>query len=92
MRRAIGRSARRTVHRNEHSELENGIADVQKQLDDATKSKSSLALRLKDLKAEKKTLGRAPRNSHSIDRCGNASAIPRVSLQAKDDSVGMYST
>ncbi|KAJ7473426.1 hypothetical protein FB451DRAFT_1175066 [Mycena latifolia] len=89
MGRAVARSGRRKLHRNEHSELENGIADIKKQLEDASQSKLALTLQLKELQATKKSLGRAPRNSHSIDRYGNTTAIPRVSsapLQADDDS------
>ncbi|KAJ7651799.1 hypothetical protein B0H17DRAFT_1215189 [Mycena rosella] len=93
MSRTVGRSARRTLRRNEHSERENGIAEAKKQLGDATKSKSSLTLRLKELQAEKKTMGRAPRNSHSINRYGNAAGVPRVSSTssaAGNDSDGTF--
>ncbi|KAJ7934915.1 hypothetical protein B0H13DRAFT_2477555 [Mycena leptocephala] len=79
MQRSTTRSARRAVTRTHHSELENSIKDTAKELDDVSTRKSTLAQRLKDLKTEKKTLGRAPRNSHSVDRFGTAGSIPRVS-------------
>ncbi|KAJ7291820.1 hypothetical protein C8J57DRAFT_1705278 [Mycena rebaudengoi] len=89
MLRTVTRGARRTMHRNEHMELENGIADTRKQLQEATKTKTSLAQRLKELKTEKKGLGRAPRNNQSVGRSGTALNIPRVSsstLASGDDS------
>jgi hypothetical protein len=95
MKRSITRSARRAVTRTHHSELENSIKDTAKQLDDVSACKSTLAQRLKDLKTEKKTLGRAPRNSHSMDQFGTARSIPRVSssssvtIDDEDDSEGM---
>jgi hypothetical protein len=79
------------MHRNEHMELENGIADTRKQLQEATKTKTSLAQRLKELETEKKGLGRAPGNSQSVGRSGTALNIPRVSsstLASGDDSDG----
>jgi hypothetical protein len=95
MRRSTTRSARRAVTRTHHSELENSIKDTAKELDDVSTRKSTLAQRLKDLKTEKKTLGRAPRNSHSVDRFGTAGSIPRVSSSSvatedEQDSEGMH--
>ncbi|KAJ6541285.1 hypothetical protein B0H10DRAFT_2444239 [Mycena sp. CBHHK59/15] len=79
MRRALGRQSQRRARREQHSELENGITDARKELAEVSKAKKLLAARVKDLTAEKKTLGRAPRNSHLIDRYGSADNIPRVS-------------
>jgi hypothetical protein len=88
MSRTVSRAARRAHVRTEHSELENGIAEAKKRLEDASKSKSSAAQQLKDLQAEKKSLGRAPCNSLAS---GDAAAIPRVlstSSQGGSDSDG----
>ncbi|KAJ6485503.1 hypothetical protein DFH09DRAFT_1339782 [Mycena vulgaris] len=86
IRRTVTRSAHRKLRRNEHSELENGITEAKQELDEISKKKSSASLRLRNMVAEKKALGRAPRNSHLIDRYGNAGAIPQVLLQAESDT------
>ncbi|KAJ6580373.1 hypothetical protein DFH09DRAFT_1076637 [Mycena vulgaris] len=86
MRRTVTRSAHRKLRRNEHSELENSITEAKQELEEISKKKSSASLRLRNMVAEKKALGRAPRNSHLIDRYGNAGAIPQVLSQAESDT------
>ncbi|KAJ6565748.1 hypothetical protein B0H10DRAFT_2445014 [Mycena sp. CBHHK59/15] len=83
MRRALGRQSQRRARSEQHSELENGITDARKELAEVSKAKKLLAARVKDLTAEKKTLGRAPRNSRLIDRYGSADNIPRVSSSTR---------
>ncbi|KAJ6525409.1 hypothetical protein B0H19DRAFT_971353 [Mycena capillaripes] len=85
MRRAVGRQATQKKRFDKHTSLETGLADAVKELRELSDAKKAAAARVKELKEEKKTMGRAPRNIHLTDKDGNVARIPKVSSSVADD-------
>ncbi|KAJ7444486.1 hypothetical protein FB451DRAFT_1434374 [Mycena latifolia] len=79
MSRAVGRQKTVQKRRAEHTSVENGLSEAVKELREISDAKKAAAARVKELKEEKKSLGRAPRNIHLGDKDGNAARIPKVS-------------
>ncbi|KAJ7869085.1 hypothetical protein B0H13DRAFT_1896780, partial [Mycena leptocephala] len=72
----------------EHDHIGDSIVQVQEELSTLTQNKKAAAPRLKDLRSQKKTLGRVPRHSGS-STAGSASSIPKLvgnSAHSEDDT------
>ncbi|KAJ7643437.1 hypothetical protein DFH06DRAFT_1477189 [Mycena polygramma] len=82
MRRAVGRQANVQKRHEKHSAVETELVDAVKRLEDLSEAKKAATDTVKTLKAQKKLMGRAPRNNHVQDKDGNAARIPRVSSSA----------
>ncbi|KAJ6470551.1 hypothetical protein DFH09DRAFT_1477788 [Mycena vulgaris] len=88
MRRAVGRQKHAQKRREEHTTLENGPSEAVQRLQDLSEAKKTAAARVKELKEEKKAMGRAPRNIHLGDKDGNAAMIPTVSPSTPSEVEG----
>ncbi|KAJ6624578.1 hypothetical protein B0H10DRAFT_2430864 [Mycena sp. CBHHK59/15] len=78
MRRNVTRTAKRRTYRQEHDEVGDSIAEAQQELAAVTQNKKEVAARLKELKSQKKDLGRVPRHSVSGRTAQLTSSIPRL--------------
>ncbi|KAJ7265127.1 hypothetical protein C8J57DRAFT_1470213 [Mycena rebaudengoi] len=86
MARNVTRTANRKSYRQEHDEVGDSIIETQAELATLNASKKDAAARLKDLKAQKKDLGRVPRHSTS-GRAGSSASIPQiVGVQSEDSA------
>ncbi|KAJ7909761.1 hypothetical protein B0H13DRAFT_2490289 [Mycena leptocephala] len=88
IRRNATRSRKRQSYRMEHADIGDAIVETQEKLSTLTQDKKAAAARLKDLKSQKKTLGRVPRHSGS-SKAGSASLIPKLvgnSAHSEDDT------
>ncbi|KAJ7731540.1 hypothetical protein B0H16DRAFT_1469105 [Mycena metata] len=65
IRRNVTRTAKLHSYRTEHDNISESITDVQSELAVATQKQKELAAQLKELKSQKKDLGRVPRHSTS---------------------------
>jgi hypothetical protein len=95
MRRNATRSTKRQTHRKEHDELEIGdsILEAQEALAALTANQKVAAARLKELKVQKKELGRVPLHSGS-SKATSASSIPKLvgSAAHSDDGKSLISS
>ncbi|KAJ6450327.1 hypothetical protein DFH09DRAFT_1239974, partial [Mycena vulgaris] len=71
MRRAVTRASKRKTYREEHDDIGESIVEAEQDL--------VAAARLKELKSQKKELGRVPRHSTSGRTAQSTSSIPRLS-------------
>ncbi|KAJ7468183.1 hypothetical protein FB451DRAFT_1560649 [Mycena latifolia] len=78
MRRNVTRTAKRQTYRQEHDNVGDSIAQAQEELASIAQAKKDLAARLKELKSQKKELGRVPRHSTSRRVVQSTSSIPRL--------------
>jgi hypothetical protein len=85
MARTVSRSAKRKSYRQEHDDVGVSILETQAELAALNASKQDAAARLKDLKSQKKELGRVPRHSTS-GRTGPSTSIPKIVGTRSDDS------
>lgn len=86
MRRNATRAGKRHSYRQEHDEIGDSITDVQQELATTTQQQKALAAKLKELKSQKKELGRVPRNSTSGRTAQSTSSIPQLVGNADADS------
>ncbi|KAJ7110234.1 hypothetical protein C8R43DRAFT_1160417 [Mycena crocata] len=84
MRRAVSRAAKRHTYREEHDEVGDALAAAVVELAEktaeiasSTKGKKELTARIKNLKSQRKELGRVPRHSTS-GRTTHSSSIPHL--------------
>jgi hypothetical protein len=76
----------------EHDDIGDAIIETQEKLSTLTQDKKAAAARLKDLKSQKKTLGRVPRHSGS-SKAGSASLIPKLvgnSVDSEDGNSALF--
>ncbi|KAJ6575644.1 hypothetical protein DFH09DRAFT_1361805 [Mycena vulgaris] len=85
IRRAVTRALKRKTYREEHDDIGESIVETEQDLATFTESKKVAAARLKELKSQKKELGRVPRHSTSGRTARSTSSIPRL-VRSADDS------
>ncbi|KAJ6572866.1 hypothetical protein DFH09DRAFT_1152815 [Mycena vulgaris] len=78
MRRAVTRASKRKTYREEHDDIGESIVEAEQDL--------VAAARLKELKSQKKELGRVPRHSTSGRTAQSTSSIPRLVRSADQKS------
>ncbi|KAJ6507548.1 hypothetical protein DFH09DRAFT_1199824 [Mycena vulgaris] len=88
MRRAVTRASKRKTYREEHDDIDESIVEAGQDLATFTESKKVAAARLKELKSQKKELGRVPRHSTSGRTAQSTSSIPRLVRSADDSENG----
>ncbi|KAJ6547777.1 hypothetical protein DFH09DRAFT_1170523 [Mycena vulgaris] len=85
IRRAVTRASKRKTYREEHDDIGESIVEAEQDLVTFTESKKVAAARLKELKSQKKELGRVPRHSTSGRTAQSTSSIRRL-VRSADDS------
>ncbi|KAJ7430812.1 hypothetical protein B0H11DRAFT_2389991 [Mycena galericulata] len=94
MGRTVTRSAKRHSYRQEHDVIGDSITNTQQELAAATQARKDLAARLKELKSQKKEMGRVPRHNSDVDsptiQTTSSSPVssppPRLRLIDEDDT------
>ncbi|KAJ7628068.1 hypothetical protein B0H17DRAFT_1218393 [Mycena rosella] len=87
MRRNLTRTAKRGTYQRQHAEVGDSIDEAQKELAAIAQNKKVATARLKELKAQKKELGRVPRHSTSGRTAKSFSSIPRLVAKEADSDI-----
>ncbi|KAJ7229360.1 hypothetical protein C8J57DRAFT_1583306 [Mycena rebaudengoi] len=77
MARNVTRTAKRKSYRQKHGDVGTSILETQAELAALNASKKDAAAQLKELKSQKKELGRVPRHS-TASRTGSSTSIPKL--------------
>ncbi|KAJ7257992.1 hypothetical protein C8J57DRAFT_1234570 [Mycena rebaudengoi] len=85
MARNVTRTAKRKSYRQEHGDVGTSTLETQAELAALNASKKDAAARLKELKSQKKELGRVPCHS-TASRTGSSTSIPKLVGIRSDDS------